>query len=129
VWVWSETEVQTPLGVKVEAVTVLTGEKKKISISGEEKNAIDFLEEHVMGRTLLFLGAGGHVETSGILNLLPFGVEHISSSFWSSSSPFTSLVPEEKEEEEEVEVVDFFFCILSSTFLRLISVVEEAGAM
>ncbi|XP_014511390.1 exocyst complex component SEC15B-like [Vigna radiata var. radiata] len=75
-----KTEVQTPFGVKVEGVTVLIAEKKKISISGEEKNAIgDFLEEHVM-ETLLFLGAGGHVETSGILNLLPFGVEHISSS-------------------------------------------------
>lgn len=94
---WSETEVQTPFGVKVEGVTVLIAEKKKISISGEEKNAIgDFLEEHVM-ETLLFLGAGGHVETSGILNLLPFGVEHISSSLW-SSSPFISLVPEEEEE-------------------------------
>lgn len=93
---WSETEVQTPLGVKLEAATLLIPEKKKSSISGEAKNAIgDFLVEHVMA-TLLFLGAGGHVETSGILNLLPFGVQHVSSSLSSSTLFITSFVPEEE---------------------------------
>jgi len=93
-------ELQTPLGVKLEAGTLLLiAEKKKSSISGEAKNAIGDLlfldDEHDV--TLLFLGAGGHVSTSGILNLLPFGVEqtleHISSSL--RSSPFISLVAEE----------------------------------
>lgn len=79
-------ELQTPLGVKLEAAgtLLLIAEKKKSSISGEAKNAIGdllVLDEHddvivVVVVIFLFLGAGGHFSTSGILNLLPFGVEH-----------------------------------------------------
>lgn len=35
----------------------------------------DLLDEH-LGATLLFFGAGGHDNNSGILNLRAFGVEH-----------------------------------------------------
>ncbi|CAJ1967563.1 unnamed protein product [Sphenostylis stenocarpa] len=67
----SEAEVQTPLGVKLEAATLLIAEKKKSSISGEAKNAIgDFLDDENVMATLLFLGAGGHVETSEFLKKL-----------------------------------------------------------
>lgn len=88
------------------------------------------MEEHgggvVLVITLLFFGAGGHVNTSGILNLLAFGVQHpLPTELHVSSSSITFLtllfitslvvvvvVPteeevEEVEEEEEVTVAQY----------------------
>lgn len=45
-----------------------------------------------LGVTLLFFGGGGQVRSSGILNLLPFGVEHPLEQTYSSSSSFSTIL-------------------------------------
>lgn len=90
--------------------TFLSAEKKKRSISGEENNAIGdrLMDKHTpLEVTLLFLGAGGHVNTWGILNFFAFGVQQpfdeditffsVSSTMLRSSLTTTSVFSTEEE--------------------------------
>ncbi|PNX88417.1 hypothetical protein L195_g044521, partial [Trifolium pratense] len=120
-------------------------EKKKSSISGEENNAIGdlLIDKHAAeGFTLLFLGAGGHVNISGILNLLAFGVQQPLDDGDDDDDEVILLgsVSVFSTEEEVIAVVVAhlkvlvfvaFFCFLSSisTFCNFILLLVQTGAI
>jgi len=112
--------------LKLQAETFQSAEKKNNSISGEAKSATADLFDEQLGiaRVLLFFGAGGHVSTSGILNLLAFGVAQPleQSSPLPSSAAF--LIPWSWELEEAVACSHGLFIdlcrLVSSSFCHLI---------
>lgn len=102
----------------------LSAKKKKSSKSGGAKNAIGDLCSEQFETTLCFLGAGGHVKISGILNLWAFGVEQPLEEVSSASTPSEVKSPifELKlvvVEELEGKLLDaFWFLGCTSFFLK-----------
>lgn len=102
----------------------LSAKKKKSSKSGGAKNAIGDLCSEQFETTLCFLGAGGHVKISGILNLWAFGVEQPLEEVSSASTPSEVKSPifELKlvvVEELEGRLLDaFWFLGCTSFFLK-----------
>lgn len=102
----------------------LSAKKKKSSKSGGAKNAIGDLCSEQFETTLCFLGAGGHVKISGILNLWAFGVEQPLEEVSSASTPSEVKSPifELKlvvVEELEGKLLDaFWFLGCTSVFLK-----------
>lgn len=110
-------------------------EKKNNSISREAKKAIGILFDEQLDVTLLFLGAGGQVKTSGILNLLAFGVEHPleqTSSSLSFSTVFISWAVEVelKLEPQGLAIVSFrFLCHLTRVLVQAGNISSTASYM
>jgi len=133
---WTELHTFLELDWSFQAETFLSAEKKNNSISGEAKNVTGDLFDEQLGITsaLLFFGAGGHVSTSGILNLLAFGVAQTLEQTPSLPSSSTFVKPCSWELEEAVAcshglVIDLC-CFVSSSFCHLIWVVViEDGAI
>lgn len=109
----------------------LSAKKKKSSKSGGAKKAIGDLCSEQFETTLCFLGAGGHVKISGILNLWAFGVEQPldevsstpsefiwSSIFEKSLEPVVVVVVEELDLEGKFLDIASWFLRCTSLFLK-----------
>lgn len=96
---------QSSINTQNQTETSRSATKKKCSKSGGTKNESGDLRKEQLERTLGFLGAGGHVEISGILNFWPFGVEHGLKDTSMTSEPCMSTSFEESCElmEEQLE--------------------------